>query len=255
MRFRLLRLSGAIDLLPQDGTLAAIAPSLMPMLMGEALDPLWPVCKFDVRGSCKDSRCKMQVSHSGRGGRGNVCGCQSSISLRAFPILLASSCPLILQHLADGDMTMSQAWVNLVERVKAISEVGHGIILNKTLKQMATDIAANKGIAIVGNDLRSQVLRHVLRLRGCGLYVVDAARACLLGLPPGCLHPPRGRSKKILPATRQKMAVDVPSPIYTGQAILCNKPSILALLASVPIPALSRWACWMLCLHACIFTL
>ena len=66
MRFRLLRLSEAIDLLPQDGSMAAATSSMMPVLVGEALDPSWPVCKFDVRGSCKDSRCTMQVSCSGR---------------------------------------------------------------------------------------------------------------------------------------------------------------------------------------------
>ena len=134
--------------------------------------------------------------------------------------------PLILQHLADGDMTMSQAWVDLVERLKAIGVVREGTLKNNPLRRMTADIAAEKGIT--GNSSLTQILRHVLKLQGCGLYVADAARACLLGLPPGSLHPPRGRSKKVLPATRQKMAVDVPNPVYTGQAVMDDKLSIIA---------------------------
>ena len=46
-------------------------------IIGEALDPLWPVCKFDVRGDCKDKRCHMQVG--GCGGNRSVGRCHRAM--------------------------------------------------------------------------------------------------------------------------------------------------------------------------------
>ena len=81
-----------------------------------------------------------------------------------------------LQHLSDGDLNLDQAEGEISVRLCAVKSL---LCRTPSLKMSSTSV---RSTTATGEKLSSVALK-VLRLKNCGLYVVDVAVACLQVTP------------------------------------------------------------------------
>ncbi|GAX73833.1 hypothetical protein CEUSTIGMA_g1283.t1, partial [Chlamydomonas eustigma] len=225
------------------------------ILLSEGLDPAWPICKFDVRGTCKDRRCSMQHLSDGTLDHNQVQqelrlrqqACQSARldnshpSEKGFtmgrPILVGSPPIKDPKGQLNSRAVASPALIS-APAIPSSSSHGHKLVSNPTPPAGST--AVTSSLTMYAPQTSVGVHVDAARLRSCGLYVVDAAAACR-GLPALVqLHSSRGRAVPL--ETRLRMAQDVPTPVYAGSCI----PAFSSLLlSSVPLPSRQQQLPWL----------
>ncbi|KAG1671564.1 hypothetical protein FOA52_011287 [Chlamydomonas sp. UWO 241] len=181
------------------------------------MDPTWPICKFDVRGSCKDPRCGMQ-------------------------------------HLRDGVLTADGAARQLASRlhVFGMAEAGAGAATALNAGALAKSVRSmrSSGLYIVDAALRSTQHRNSVTTAGVLQPGVaagdDTADATVAGSGKEHANAHAHAVAVAVAATRERLALDVPAPLYAIHASSGTASAFSSLLLS-PVPTPRGHHAWLCC--------